>query len=96
MCCVLHINKKSIKYNYIMEQKHHYTGLTDAQVLESRQRYGVNVLTPPEKETIWDTLKEACTHWISISMFSLVALSAVVAGILVGGMGPIIGVCQLL
>ena len=73
-----------------MEQKHHYTGLTDAQVLESRQRYGVNVLTPPEKETIWDTLKEACTHWISISMFSLVALSAVVAGILVGGMGPII------
>ncbi len=90
MCCVLHINKKSIKYNYIMEQKHHYTGLTDAQVLESRQRYGVNVLTPPEKETIWDTLKEACTHWISISMFSLVALSAVVAGILVGGMGPII------
>lgn len=41
-----------------MEQKHHYTGLTDAEVLESRQRYGVNVLTPPEKETIWDTLKE--------------------------------------
>lgn len=73
-----------------MEKKHHYTGLTDAQVLESRQRYGVNVLTPPEKETIWDTLKEACTHWISISMFSLVALSVVVAGILVGGMGPII------
>ena len=73
-----------------MEKKHHYTGLTDAQVLESRQRYGVNVLTPPEKETIWDTLKEACTHWISISMFSLVVLSVVVAGILVGGMGPII------
>lgn len=73
-----------------MKQKHHYTGLTDAQVLESRQRYGVNVLTPPEKETIWDTLKEACTHWISISMFSLVVLSVVVAGILVGGMGPII------
>lgn len=90
MCCVLHISKKSIKYNYSMEQKHHYTGLTDAQVLESRQRYGVNVLTPPEKETIWDTLKEACTHWISISMFSLVVLSVVVAGILVGGMGPII------
>lgn len=82
--------QKSIKYNYIMEQKHHYTGLTDAQVLESRQRYGVNVLTPLEKETIWDTLKEACTHWISISMFSLVVLSVVVAGILVGGMGPII------
>ena len=32
-----------------MNQKHHYTGLTDAQVLESRQKYGVNVLTPPEE-----------------------------------------------
>lgn len=33
-----------------MEQKHHYTGLTDAQVLESRSKHGVNVLTPPEKD----------------------------------------------
>ena len=28
-----------------MEQKHHYTGLTDAQVLESRSKHGANVLT---------------------------------------------------
>lgn len=28
-------------------------GLTEAQVLESRQKYGVNVLTPPEKEPLW-------------------------------------------
>lgn len=41
-----------------MEQKHHYTGLTDAQVLESRQRYGVNVLTPPEKEPLWKQFLE--------------------------------------
>ena len=33
-----------------MEQKHHYTGLTDAQVLESRIKQGANILTPPEKE----------------------------------------------
>lgn len=32
-----------------MEQKHHYTGLTDAQVLESRRKNGANVLTPPRK-----------------------------------------------
>lgn len=32
-----------------MEQKHHYTGLTDAQVLESRSKHGANILTPPEK-----------------------------------------------
>ena len=36
-----------------MEQKHHYTGLTDAQVLESRKKNGANVLTPPEKEPLW-------------------------------------------
>ena len=36
-----------------MEQKHHYTGLTDAQVLESRRKNGANVLTPPEKEPLW-------------------------------------------
>lgn len=36
-----------------MEQKHHYTGLTEAQVRESRERHGANVLTPPEKEPLW-------------------------------------------
>ena len=36
-----------------MEQKHHYTDLTDAQVLESRRKNGANVLTPPEKEPLW-------------------------------------------
>lgn len=36
-----------------MEQKHHYTGLNDAQVLESRRKNGANVLTPPEKEPLW-------------------------------------------
>ena len=36
-----------------MEQRHHYTGLTDAQVLESRRKNGANVLTPPEKEPLW-------------------------------------------
>ena len=36
-----------------MEQKRHYTGLTDAQVSESREKNGVNILTPPEKEPLW-------------------------------------------
>ena len=73
-----------------MNQKHHYTGLIDAQVLESRQMHGVNVLTPPEKETMWDVLKETCTHWIAISMFALIVISAIAAGVLCGGMGTII------
>lgn len=73
-----------------MNLKHHYTGLTDAQVLESRQKYGVNVLTPPDKETLWNVLKETCTHWIVISMLALIVVSAIAAGVLCGGMGSII------
>lgn len=41
-----------------MEQKHHYTGLTDAQVLESRKKNGANVLTPPKKEPLWKQFLE--------------------------------------
>ena len=36
-----------------MSQNNHYTGLTDAEVLESRGKNGVNILTPPEKESLF-------------------------------------------
>ena len=36
-----------------MSQTHHYTGLTEAEVADSRGNYGVNILTPPEKEPLW-------------------------------------------
>ena len=36
-----------------MKQIHHFTGLTDAQVLESREKNGRNVLTPPKKDPLW-------------------------------------------
>lgn len=36
-----------------MAEKNHYTGLTDAEVLESRKKHGVNVLTPPEQDSWW-------------------------------------------
>ena len=70
-----------------MMSKVHYQGLTDAQVLESRARYGANVLTPPEEDSFWGRVKEVCRHPIAIAMFVLIALSAVVAGVLVGSMG---------
>ena len=73
-----------------MAKEHHYSGLTDAQVLESRKKHGVNILTPPEKETLWDTLKEACTHWIAISMGVLVIASIIAAAFLVGSHGNIV------
>ena len=36
-----------------MKTNSKYAGLTDAQVLESRQQHGANVLTPPEKESLF-------------------------------------------
>lgn len=36
-----------------MESRKNYTGLTDAQVKESRQKHGMNILTPPKKEPLW-------------------------------------------
>ena len=70
--------------------KVHYKGLTDAQVLESRAKYGANVLTPPEEDSIWDQIKEVCIHPIAITMFILIAATAVLAGVLVGSMGTTI------
>ncbi len=36
-----------------MEVRKHRTGLTSAQVIESRKAHGTNVLTPPEREPLW-------------------------------------------
>ncbi len=36
-----------------MANKHHYKGLTDAQVLEARQKYGDNSLTSVKGEPLW-------------------------------------------
>ena len=35
-----------------MEQRHHYTGFTDAQLLECCNKHGANNLTLPEKGNI--------------------------------------------
>jgi len=61
-----------------MEQaKQHYSGLTDAEVLESRNKYGVNVLTPPEKETFWDKVKDCFKKPLIIILLSMLVLSTV-------------------
>lgn len=41
-----------------MSQKHHLSGLTDAEVAESRSKHGANVLTLPEKEPLWKRFLE--------------------------------------
>ena len=44
-----------------MSQSKNYTGLTDAQVAESRQKNGVNILTPVEKESLFKKFLEKFT-----------------------------------
>lgn len=34
-------------------QDSRFKGLTDQEVLQSRQKYGVNLLTPPKRPSIW-------------------------------------------
>ena len=55
-----------------MAEKHHYKGLTDAQVLESRQKYGENSLSSVEGEPLWKQFLEKFTDPIIIIL--LVAL----------------------
>ena len=75
-----------------MQNQKHYSGLTDAQVLESRKKYGVNILTPPEKETVWDKIEEACTHWIVLSLLVILLGTVIASFCLQGSMGNIIWV----
>lgn len=67
--------------------KKHYQGLTDAQVFESRAKYGANVLTPPKEDSLWDQIKEVCKHPIAITMFALLGVSIIGACCLTGSMG---------
>lgn len=75
-----------------MATNHHYTGLSDAQVLESRQKYGANVLTPPQEDSLWDQIKDVCKHPIAIIMGAILLCSIIAAGILTSSMGSVIWV----
>lgn len=68
------------------------TGLTDAQVLESRQKNGVNILTPPVKETLWGRLKKSLTHWIVLGLLTILVGTIIAAFGLQGSMGSVIWV----
>ena len=56
-------------------QNHHYTGLTNAQVIENRKLFGENVLTPPEKEPWWKEFLEKFTEPIIVILLIALALS---------------------
>lgn len=58
-----------------MEQKKHYVGLTDAEVLENRKKYGKNILTPPKKESLWKKFLEKFDDPLIIILMIAGALS---------------------
>src|SRR5574344_351425 len=71
---------KSIN-NKRMEQKHHFSGLTDAEVLESRKKHGANVLTPPEEESAWQKVKDCMHFWllkVDLAIFVLTLLASII------------------
>ena len=37
----------------MQQQKNHYKGLTDSEVRESREKHGLNILTPKTKKSLW-------------------------------------------
>lgn len=41
-----------------MKSAAHHQGLSEQQVLENRIRYGINILTPPEKAPLWKQFLE--------------------------------------
>ena len=58
-----------------MDSKKHLTGLTEAQVLESRQKYGANVLTPPPRQSLWAKFFEKFTDPLIIILLVAGVLS---------------------
>jgi len=58
-----------------MQTNHHYVGLTDIQVIESRKQYGENILTPPEKDPWWKDFLEKFTDPIIVILLVALGLS---------------------
>lgn len=58
-----------------MEQKQHYTGLTDKEVNDSRKMHGANILTPPEKDPLWKQFLEKFEDPLIIILMIAGALS---------------------
>lgn len=58
-----------------MPQKQIYTGLTDAEVLESRERNGANILTPPKQDPWWKEFLDKFTDPLIIILLVAGVLS---------------------
>lgn len=57
----------------------HYIGLTDAEVLESRNTHGINILTPPKKSPLWKRFLEKFKDPLIIILIVAGVLSVAIA-----------------
>ena len=64
------------------QQQQHYTGLTDAQVAESRRLHGANILTPPAQQSTWEKMKDCMHFWLLKVYLSIVVVAALAATLL--------------
>lgn len=62
-----------------MEHQHHYSGLTESQVTESRNAYGSNILSEPPKSPIYKELLLKFTDPLIIILLIAMVLSMAVA-----------------
>lgn len=65
-----------------MKQNRHYSGLTDAQVLQSRTKHGANVLTPPAEESAWQKIKDCMHFWLLMLDLAILVLTVLATFIL--------------
>lgn len=64
-----------------MSEQKKYTGLTTAQVEESRAKHGSNILTPPEKESLWKKFLEKFEDPIIKILLMAWVLSMIISGV---------------
>ena len=64
-----------------MEKKHQYQGLTKQEVEESRRLHGENVLTPPQKASLWSQFLEKFEDPIIRILLVAWLLSMIIAGV---------------
>lgn len=62
-----------------MQTNPHFVGLTDVQVLENRRKYGENILTPPQKKSLWIQFSEKFREPITVILLVAWLLSLSVA-----------------
>ena len=70
-----------------MKNNKNYQGLTDAEVLKSREQHGVNILTPPEKESLFSKFLEKFDDALIRILLVAGVLSIGIAGYEYWGLG---------